>query len=515
MKNKLFIFKIVLVIISIYGAFTFLYFSDSEIGVSWDSVHYMTSAESFCRGEGFIVPILYWQDDGYVKPLTHYSPFYPFVIACVMQLGLTSFYAAYWLLFLLLALNIFLVSLIIYKIGHSRISAFIIIALLLCSRSFIGIHYAVLSDALFLFFFLLFIYLFLEFIEHRVFPILIGISIIAAFASLTRYVGITLILSGLVVLLIDNREQKRNIFVFLFGSILPLALWFFRSFLLTLNPFSRQFNVNYIISERICEGLATFFCWFFPCEIVYLSKLILAVLIFIALFYIALFIVRKSDKMLTKIDNAIHLKFATQFFIIFSVIYVVFLMISVSFFDVAIPFNNRIFSPIYVSFLIICCCWFIVFFRNDFFNNLPLKISTIFISTCFILSCLYNVVQFSGNLPFYLEHGFSIPQWNDSCWRESDLLNFLKMQKYHAPIFFSNAPDLIYLYTRNPSRNLLRLDDISRIDEFVLKVKETNGLVVYFHKIREKSYVSLDSLLSFSKTNIIFDNQEGTIFLYK
>jgi hypothetical protein len=174
------------------------------IGVTPDAVIYFDAARHLAAGDGYVA------QQGCIappRPLTHFPPLYPLTLAVPVRLGLDALAAARVTSVLLLALNVFLVALIARHVVPRSPLAPIAAALIFASSHVIlDIHTLALSEPLFLFWSMIGLYSLQLHRERGGTMLLAAASVALAAALLTRYVGISLVITAALLLLCDRRS---------------------------------------------------------------------------------------------------------------------------------------------------------------------------------------------------------------------------------------------------------------------------------------------------------------------
>ena len=258
-----------LLLVGVLGGALLLYTTDHGVDFGSDSVAYIAAAQNLLKGYG-----LSWVSGNLdVRPLVHYPPFYPMVLAAFEAGGLPATDAARILNALLFGSSIVLVGLIVYIASDTWYLALGAATLLLISGEQIEIHSWGMSEPLFITLSLVGILTLLLFLRRssRIFLFLSALSI--GLCAITRYIGFVYIPASILVLMLDQRleirERTRNAGAFLLIAGLPTLLWMLRNYILldkfsnrTLAWGSQHFEWNLTI------GLGIVLNWFLPLRIV-------------------------------------------------------------------------------------------------------------------------------------------------------------------------------------------------------------------------------------------------------
>ena len=170
-------------------------------GVTPDSVLYISVARNIANGSG----ITTWNSD----PLISEPPLYPIILAVVNYVfKIDPLLSARFVNALLFGLIIYLSGLIFKK--HLKSSPALVLlgtAFVLVSRTLVDVFLQTWTEPLFICFVLLTLLFYERYIEKRNTTSLVLLSLSTSLASLTRYMGIVLILTGIVYILFFNRDN--------------------------------------------------------------------------------------------------------------------------------------------------------------------------------------------------------------------------------------------------------------------------------------------------------------------
>ncbi len=142
-------------------------------------------------------------------------------------------------------------------------------AAVLFSAPLVWIASWAMSEALFVLLVTLSLYCFDRFLESEERALLIWAAIFTALACLTRYSGVTLIFVAALLLALQHgavfSEKARRIGLYLVISIVPLALWLLRNYLVVGSLTGSERGVSFSpgsIVDAIARALNALSCWF-------------------------------------------------------------------------------------------------------------------------------------------------------------------------------------------------------------------------------------------------------------
>jgi hypothetical protein len=299
--------------------------------VSFDSFAYLHVAQNVLNGHGLSL----WTRDGY-RAMTHWPPLYPLILALLGRLGLDLLTAARILQAALFAANLGLAAAIVKRANGSTGAALAGCLALLASADMLTIHTAAWSEPLFL---LLAVGGLWALADSPGQPQLIVLaSALVSLATLTRYSGISLIITGALLLLWSCRIRDAAIFVLL--SSLPIALWLWRNLHAAGATADRHlaWHPLWLGQVRFAGSTAAF--WIAPKGAPAIARgLILAA--FAALMLAVGKIASASSTAAPPLRGPIQ-----RILLLFILTYLAFVAVSRTFIDAAIPMDARILSPV-------------------------------------------------------------------------------------------------------------------------------------------------------------------------
>ncbi|MCC6147995.1 MAG: glycosyltransferase family 39 protein [Anaerolineaceae bacterium] len=349
-RSRWVLFGILLVLLAAYAASLLLSATSVYgIGVRSDSVAYIWSARNLAEGVG----LGRLDGSGAFKPMTHWPPLYPAILALFPWFGVEVLEGARWLGAFLFGGNVLLFGWMLARITRSPWFAAAGVLVLLFSPAMAETSLQAMTEPLYIFLSLLAL-LFLEpAIRRAHLQLLAAAAVCTALALLTRYAGAALALTGVLAILIYSRasirQRGRDLLVFLGIAILPTAVWALRNLLLSGSAANRVLTFYPILTADIFEVLATVQGWVSPAGTIFsigAGKIILALGAVLGAFLLARFgdVEKSPETQPLLIDlNQILLGF-----------YLVVVLISRLFFDPLITiFEQRILAPAYLSVLTI------------------------------------------------------------------------------------------------------------------------------------------------------------------
>ena len=210
-----------------------------------DSLIYISVADSLVLGDGITT------FSGHSSAL--WPPFYSISIALIGLLGIDSLYAGLLVNAVAFGLVILWTGIWLRQCFGSQLLALIVAMIVMASYTLTWLSSNVLSEPLFICLTLLALAQLGRFIgsENNQQHVLVWSAVFAALAAVTRYMGITVILTAVIFILISTRlpliRRLKYAAVYCGISIAPLTLWMIRNWLI----------IGYPIGNRSASGSRT------------------------------------------------------------------------------------------------------------------------------------------------------------------------------------------------------------------------------------------------------------------
>ena len=430
-------------------------------GATPDSATYVSAARNLQTGHGLWVQSDIHQSQQYYtsgqfgpmpaadappgvisRPLTQYPPLFPLLLAVPGMGGVDPLSSARWLNSLLFALNILLVGGTILRYSSGPVWPAVVGALLVLTQpDLLTIHAMAWSEAAFILFALAGCLGVAAYLDHGHRPTLLLAAGAVGAASLTRYVGVVLILAGgLGLLLLSSQPIRRRIAdVLLFTTVagLPLAGWFLRNAARAGSFANREAVYHPLMWPGLRQALLTAAGWVAPFAGTHPLRIGDGLLGLVALGVGGSLVVLGRTATARR-THAPVLRLSLLL-LLFMGLYTLFLIFTISLYDAATPLDGRILSPVFVAGLILVLL------------HLQQAISQGRAARWIGLLCLGLMVVPIGG---YLVQ--SVPQvskanqvglnYTGREWRQSDTMRRVGLLPA-AALIYSNAPDAIYLLT--------------------------------------------------------------------
>lgn len=432
--DKKFFLILILSLLGLAGVFTIFYSTRWGIGLNHDSMFFLGGAESILRGRGYSYMQL-----GEVRTITKWPPLYSLALSSFGLIAMNVSEAARWVNALLFGINIVLVGSIVYakttRLWLSVTASF----LMLTSTDMLAIHTMAFTEPLYIPCALAALYFLDKYLESSsVNPLIVSALFIAA-GTLTRYVGVTLILTACISILILSKRALRQRLVDCtiagFVSSLPLLLWQVRNWRTSRHEtplasgaelFKVEFQTHLIEARHLKPAVTAISGWLLPPPVPMSVQVLVLVVVVLGL-VLAVTWLRRHE--------AIPFVYLNLTYV---VIYCLGLALFISFVSRDIYFESRYLLPVFVSVVLIVTISF-----SQILRNATLSVRILIPVLCLLLSvsCLQRSIAVAQHFRYY-GRGFEGPVWT-----QSDIVRSLKNLPGDVRVY-SNLPILVIFLTQ-------------------------------------------------------------------
>ena len=490
-----------LAIAAVIGVGLTLYATRLGVDVSGDSVVYLEAARNVMAGRGLVLIA----PDGSSTPLIVFPPLYPLVLAAggaagrLVRLSVDPTVVARYLNCAALIASLLFVALLMRR--TTRLFWPIILALLLCvtSRPLMFGYTRLLSEAPFVVCCLAATYFLAWHLEARNRWLLVAASVAVACASLTRYAGVCLAFTGVCALALTPgtslRTKSLDAVIFLFVLIAAMEAWALHNGAPTRPYGGRTLSLHPPPVGKLVEGARALGEWIGAREVPATPWLGFGLAL--ALVCTPLF----------------HRTAITLVCSLFVVSYVGFVLVSLTFFDAAIPLNSRIWMPL-VPPLAILFAALLALFPPGRLERLSVFIPVVLL----LLLNSWLTLKFARSLH---DNGQG---YLSRLWRNSALVATVNKLPKNTPIA-SNAQDALYVLTGRRAyglpmsrfRTIAQDNPHLRQDLVDLSKKlRRRGVIAYSTKIKRGDFLpSENRIAKFLELEKIADVSDGRVYRVK
>jgi MFS family permease len=494
-------FLIGLLMLAVAGPAMVLICTPWGIGLTPDSATYIGSAYGLATGHGFARPV----SNSMYSPVTHYMPAFPAVLAAIVKLGVRPLHAARFTQAMVFACNIALAGIVIYfstqgSVGWALIGA----CLILLAPNIILIHSLALSEGLFLLVSIAAVAATARSIQRPTLWRLLATGVLLSLSYLTRYIGVAFIAAApIAILLFGQTSWRRRFLNAVIISALPtitIVAWMFRNQRSGSAAVGRQAVWHPVTARHLQIGLINLFGWLAPSTgrtlIISTSIALLAAIV------TAFFMSRQQSRshppsVLPKVIG------------LFAVLYIVFVLLSISLFDYMAQFDPRILSPL-LGLVIVAAC---VLGASTHGRRRTLAVA----------ACAAIVVQWTFASAAQLTHmrqnglGYASP-----LWLKSQTLRAIHRLP-SSTLIYSDHWDVIYLLDERGCETLPgRMDAVTNqpiasfeqdMQTMANNVKLHGGVIVFFRNGKSRPGLPTEpDLQAIMPLRALFRQSDGTIY---
>jgi 4-amino-4-deoxy-L-arabinose transferase-like glycosyltransferase len=475
------------------GMFLVWYSTVWGAGLISDTYQYTASARNFVSGNGFSLPY----GNGELEPMTKYPPMYSVLLAVYEGIGISALQGARLANTLLFGVNILLVFLSTLRLTRSDLFSFLAALLFSISFVMVEVHSWALSEPLYICLGLSAFLLLQKYFEEGRASWLVLAALFVSAAFLTRYVGLSLVISIGIVLFIQRIELRRRFSdLFLFGviAVLPMALWTLRGYLLTQTINDRAIGFYPLTVKNYVSAIDVVYGWLLPPSFVQGEEKLLLALTAILLIGIVLLFVRYRRSQITGLLNSSNPEQRILLLhILCFTIYGLVIFASKTWIDPDIGLSDRILSPMLVSLLILLVAGFSFLWKH--FGRIRPLVTLLSLG----LIAYYGIGTFTAIRAFN-ESGIGIARRG---WNRSEVVQSLR--SYPSYTMYTNSNSSLYLWSDRTGYSIPEFEQIKETgsDQEVLLVifhhvppsgRRLNQLIEGLNVLAEDQVVSIYSL---------------------
>lgn len=346
-----------LIAVGLFGVWGVAYATKWGPGlIDWDSFNYISAARNLATGKGLTIPL----DPESNTPMTHYPPLFPVVLAGFELLSMDAMTAARWLNAALFGVTAALLGLTVRRITRSEgLGLAAALAFVLARDMVVAFAYA-LAEPLLLALTAGSLWYLGKYLEEEELKSLLLASLLAAGAFLTKYGGAANVIAvGVGALAVGKKRfwSRLGWAALAVGvGTLPGSLWTLRNYLLTGTFNNRALGSTALLKQQWVKLYFNLYGWLVPFQVLdWNEKVIIISSVLIAGGMVALFLYdhyRTAGKFtfngwVKGIDKT------AISYLIFGAAYAAVVIASKVYVDPAIPFDSRIWSPLFLCLMVV------------------------------------------------------------------------------------------------------------------------------------------------------------------
>jgi hypothetical protein len=320
-----------------------------------DSIVYIDAAKNLLAGRG----LSRLSGVEGIKPITHFPPLLPLVLAGLERLGIEALEAGRLLNAAAFGVTVAIAGAFVSSTSRNPWIPVLAALMVAVSPVLLELCSWIMTEPLYLMFGLGGLLCLVAFGRSRRKLWLILSAGFIASAALTRYAGVSLIVAGSVALLLDLRRESRRaalrktLPLFLILCLAPVLVWSLRNLVLTGGVANRSLSWHPVTVSHIKRLLAVVWEWFLPFQFDYLALYVTmaAVLVGVGL-VLRVLCARGVKTAATSLMSMLWLS-PSGLLILYVLAYSGLLAATLLLFDATTPVDQRILSPICLSLIVL------------------------------------------------------------------------------------------------------------------------------------------------------------------
>ena len=476
----------VLALLGIFAAGFAQWCMASDIGVTPDSLIYLSAADRLVEGKG-LTPIGYHYAPAVPsgQSLVSFPPAYPLLLAATNLFTGDRLVGAKYIHSFLFAANVFLLGLIVYLSSRSIWPALCATALFQASFPLLSIYTMVRAEPLFIFFLLCTLLGMVFYSRKARLWLLLVCAIAAAGAVMTRYVGITILLPLVLTMLTQKGRSSGSLkrAVLVAGiALLPLVAWAIRNRLVAGSSTGRSFAFHFIGSAEVKTFVDSLMLLFTPYALPNLVKLLLLT--------IAAIVVVGALRMGFRNQTDPTARCVRFFSAVTVATYVIFLAAYNSLVNPAVDLGPRVALPVYIFGLILV---FSTVSRESAIGQRRILYWCVMLGSLVLFSVNVRAAAY-----WVLQRHREGEGFTSRAWKDSETVKFLKALPAQTAIS-SNAADACYLYTKrevmllpaeyDPTGGQVNADFAAQMTALRDELQNNHAVVIYFDRVTWRWYL--------------------------
>jgi hypothetical protein len=502
-------YKLLFALLGLAGAGIILFAtSHYGAGISPDSVGYIATARHIANGIGFIT----YNN----APLVEQPPLYPAILGVVdFVFGLDPLLSANIVSAIFFGLTLYLSGVLFFEhLTSSPFFALIGTASLLISIPLVAVSLMAWSEPPFIFFVVLYLISISMYLEKKNVKSLLLLSLSVTLACLTRYIGVVLILTGIISILLirqnDIKTKFLHAFIFAFISVLPIGIWAGRNYFLSGTLFGPRSPSLHPLYDNIRYTFDTILRWYLPSRITD-SRPIIMLLSLIIGFFIGMIFVWIKTPIMTLLKQ-------TRPFVIFMIFVIIgfigFLIVSstTSNYD---AIGDRLLSPIVVPMTLLLLS-VIEILSKPIKAHFATKPVELLIMAGIVLWLIYPARATTLNIINNFNEGNG---YGAKSWKNSQTIQYIRENNLSNCTIYSNGADVTYLLininvnsipSKSSGANIIA-DTSSLRNVFP---QENKACIVWFNQITWRTYLfTPEELTSVTNLERVIQLDDGTIYV--
>jgi hypothetical protein len=477
----------------------FLFTRHSGIGVCPDGVVYTTAAENL-RATGKYIDFTH-------GPVIDFPAFYSIFLSGIMWLtGLNPLAFAPFLNAFLFATIIYLAGIIMEQFeDKSKWYKVAILSCIVLSPGLLEDYSMMWSETLFILFLLLFMMAMYRYLRAGSRKALITAAVMTSVACITRYAGVTIMIAGGIIILLNNKLslQKRFLDGAIFGAISPLLLGvnFWRNYMVsgTLTGHREQ-SITPLITNMHDAGIV-FSSWLPFVHENYTAAIVVVIAIITGLVILC-------TRQFVRDRRVFRYESIAPAYALFYILFMI-ITATISRFE---GLNSRFMTPAFIPLLWSGSYWLVSLSKHS--KTFVKKFSLAVMGLLILSSFQYNQVAADAETWDGVKDA-GIPGYTEDQWTKSETVQFIEKNKLPFKrnyTIYSDAYDAIYWFTGRPGKFLPAREYKPGVQEFL---KDPHCYMVWFNDGANFDLVDLNFITRVKKMKLVKQFSDGAIYEYE
>jgi hypothetical protein len=404
---------------------------------------------------------------------------------------------------LLFAIAIYLSGMMMeHFVSPSKWYKILVLSCIVLSPGLLEVYSMFWSETFFIVWLLIFVILLRNYFKKHTIAALLAAAVVAGLAAVTRYAGITVIVTGGVLLLLDTqlpvRKKTGHLFLFAVTSPALLLINLARNYTVSGTLMGIREKAIHSLSENMHDTGAVFCDWLPFLAGYYKWAIVLTIVLIV--FFLILWLWQR----IVRTQNGSYEHIACSFFLV----YILFMLITATTSRYE-QLNSRLLSPLFIPLVWGTSSWLTTI--NQKINASKRKWIMV-LGIVFFASFQYNQLKADYETWDGVKDA-GIPGYTEDEWKLSETVRFIQT---NTELFgkgytvYCDADDAIYFFTGKPSYLLPHKDFPGEVNAFL---NNPRCYVVWFNIGENTDLVGLDFIINAKKMKLFKQFSDGAIYV--